>query len=538
MRKILNSLFVTSALVAAGCGGGGGSAGDNGSGTTQTVASIEVQTDKNTITNAGSDKSLVTIIALDDKRNPVAGAKANVSVSTGIYSANLAETGADGKVTGTISVGENKSNRTITATVAVGGQTRTIPIAVTGSKISFSATPAAPAPGAPVVVAAKVLDVTGAGISGVPVKFSGTLGLTKEVISDINGNATSTLAAAPAAPGIYTVNLEASGVSISNNIQVTLPGNTGIPDAVGVVSSASLSIVPNTISPNAVGSTSSRSGLRAVFQDASNRAIANMRVRFQIEAPGLGAGEQISTGAATVYSNTTGEALSEYIAGTRTSPTAGVVIAACYGFTDASIANGACPNKLTKTMTVANQPLSITLGEDNVIANGNGGLTYIKRYDIAVNDAAGNPVSGAALSASVDIPSYYKGAYSDPLNIITAPRSLIECLNEDTNRNGFLDIGEDINGNGSIEPRKADIIIFFESGAAVTGSNGRSVVLVEWPQNVATWLPFDITVSTSVAGSEGSFKKSFLTSFKEGDEKNGSFLKAPYGSQLNCATVD
>lgn len=529
MNKILNSLFVMTALVAAGCGGGGGSAGDNGSGTVATVASIEVQTDKNTITNSGADASLVTIVALDDKRNPVAGAKATVSVSSGIYSANLAETGADGKVTGSISAGENKANRTINATITVGGQTRVIPLAVTGSKISFSATPAVPAPGAPVVVAAKVVDVNGAGIPGVAVKFSGTLGLTKEIASDINGNATSTLAAAPAAPGAYTVNVEASGVSSANTVQVSLPGNTGIPDAVGVISSASLAIVPNTISPNAAGVTTSRAGLRAVFQDASNRAIPNVRVRFEIQAPGLGSGEQISTGTATVYSNGNGEALSEYIAGTRTSPTNGVVVKACYGFTDASIANGACPLEIKRTMTVANQPLSVTLGVDNVLTKGNGGLTYIKRYDIAVNDSAGNPVSGAALSASVDIPAYYKGTFSG---------SRIACVNEDSNRNGFLDTGEDVNFNKSVEPRKADVIIYFEPGTAVTGTNGRSVVLVEWPQNVATWLPFNITVSTSVTGSEGTFTKQFVTTAAEDDALNGSFLSPPYGAELDCTTAN
>lgn len=516
-----------SVCFAAACGGGGGSAGDTGASTTANVASIEVQADKNTITNSGIDSALLTITALDANRNPVKDAAVSVSLSSGIYTANAVTTDASGVVSGKVSAGENKSNRTISASIKIGGQARTVDVAVTGSKISVSANPAVPAPNAPVKVSAKVVDVNGNGISGAVVKFSGTLGFSKEIISDTNGNVSGDLAAAPSAPGLYTINAEAAGVSSLNTVQVSFPGNSGIPDAVGVISSASLAVVPNTIGPNSTGRTTSRAGLRAVFQDASNKAIANVRARFEIVAPGLGAGESISTGDSTLYSNANGEVLSEYVAGSRTSPTNGVAIRVCYGFSDASIAGGACPNSKVATMTVANQPLSITLGEDNVISKGNGTLTYIKRYDIAVNDAAGNPVSNAPLSASVDITGYYKGEF-------VGPRIL--CANEDANRNGFLDTGEDANGNGTIEPRKADVIIYFAPGTAVTGINGRSVVLVEWPQNVATWLPFNITVSTSVAGSEGSFTKPFITTAAKEDAENGSFLKAPYGVELDCAS--
>ncbi len=525
MKNLINSIFIIFAVLLSACGGGGGSAGDTGSGTTATVSIIEVQSDKNTITNSGVDSSLLTITALDEKRNPVSGAAVAVSLSSGIYTSTAATTDASGVAKGSISAGENKSNRTITATVKIGSQTRTVNVAVTGSKISVSANPAVPVPNGPVTVSAKVVDVNGNGISGTAVKFSGTLGFTQQLVTDTNGNVTGVLAAAPSTSGSYTINAEAAGVSSLNTVQVSLPGNSGIPDAVGVISSDSLAIVPNTIGPNSSGRTTSRAGLRAVFQDASNKAIVNVRARFEIVAPGLGAGEFISTGDATLYSNVNGEVLSEYVAGSRTSPTNGVSIRVCYGFTDASIAGGACPNSIVSTMTVANQPLSITLGEDNIISKGNGTLTYIKRYDIAVNDAAGNPVSNAPLSASVDITGYDKGFFAGPR---------ITCANEDINRNGFLDAGEDVNNSRSIEPRKADVIIYFEPGTAVTGINGRSIVLVEWPQNVATWLPFNITVSTSVAGSEGRFTKSFRTTAAEDDITNGSFLRAPYGSDLDC----
>ncbi|OLE02895.1 MAG: hypothetical protein AUI84_11650 [Delftia sp. 13_1_40CM_3_66_6] len=56
----------------------------------------------------------------------------------------------------------------------------------------------------------------------------------------------------------------------------------------------------------------------------------------------------------------------------------------------------------------------------------------------------------------------------------------------------------------------------------------------EYPQNVATWLLYKLTVSSNAAGSEGRAERIFLTSFVEGDQKNGSFLTSPYGVTSVC----
>jgi hypothetical protein len=244
--------------------------------------------------------------------------------------------------------------------------------------------------------------------------------------------------------------------------------------------------------------------------------------------PGLGSGEAISTGTTTVYSDQNGEAIADYIAGTRSSPTNGVTIRACYGLTDADLAGGACPNSVTQTLTVASQPLSITLGDNNLLERGNNSLTYIKKFDVAVADSAGNAVSGAVISASVDLTNYEKGPFAGPR---------ISCVNEDTNRNGFLDAGEDSNGNGRLDPLKADVILSFLSGNT-TGANGRMTIQVEYPQNVATWLLYNLRVTTSVGGSEGTVQRTYRTSFIDGDEDNGSFLTPPYGASASCANAN
>lgn len=534
MRNIIRYFSILMLMVLASCGGGGGSAGTTPGGSTVSVANFDYVFDRISISNSGADEATLTAVALDANNNPVPGVNFKVAVNSGIYTPITSITDNAGKVTGKISTGANKANRTIALSMTMGDKAKSGSISVTGSKISLATVPAAPAPGAQVALTVKVVDVNGVGISGVPVALGGSLGFKGSVTTDATGTANAVIAAAPAVGGIYTVESSGSGVTEIREIQVVSAAG-GVPDAVGTISAASLAITPNTITPNAAGATTNRAALRALFQDASNRAIKNVRVRFEIVEPSLGAGEQISTGSATVYTDQNGVATADYIAGTRSSPTNGVVIRACYGATDASIAGGACPNSRTATMTVANSPLSITLGDNNKLEKGNSELTYIKKFDVAVADSAGNAVANAQISASVDLRYYRKAAgialVNDAIGYITPPAI---CANEDTNRNGLLDASEDINGNGKLEPRKADVIISY-AGGQVTGANGRTVIQVEYPQSVAYWIDYVVKVTTNVAGSEGSVEKVYLTEALKEDVENGSFLKPPYGA-LECTS--
>jgi hypothetical protein len=481
------------------------------------------QLSKPTIDNSGSDATLLTVTALDANNNPVPNVPLTVAVDSGVYTPITSVTEANGQASGNISIGANKANRNINAAITLGSQTAAAVVAVTGSQIGLTPVPATPAPGASMRVEVRVTDANGAVVPNVAVRLSGTLGLTGTVTTDNTGNATATLGAAPNTPGSYTVIASALGVAAERSVQVVGSSGTGIPEADGTISSASLAIVPNTIPPNTTGSTSNRAVLRAKFIDPSNQAVQNVRVRFMIVEPGLGSGEKLSTANAIVYSDVNGEAIADYIAGTRSSPTDGVRIRACYGPTDASVAN--CNTFVQNTLTVASQPLSITLGDNNLLEKGNHDLTYIKKFDVAVADAAGNAVADAVISASVDITDYYKGRFVD---------TRFACRNEDSNRNGSLDADEDLNGNNSIEPRKADVILSF-LGSNRTGANGRMTIQVEYPQNVATWLRYVVKVTTNVAGSEGTDNKAYVTEFVKGDEENGSFLVAPYGSVRDCA---
>ena len=533
--KYLSAAALVMALAA--CGGGGGSSGTTpGSPTpnpaapspgTTVAASFDYQLDKNSLVNSGGDQVFLKVTALDASNNPVSGATLTVALDSGIYTPVLAVTNSSGQASGYISIGGNKSNRDIKATLMMNGKTTVMTVPVTGSDLTVTPVPASPMVGQTMKLTVKVTDVNGSGIANTLVKLSGTLGFTQQPKTDSNGNVTITLDAVPNVAGKYSLDVTASGVTRSRDILVVNSSGSGILDAVGTISSASLSVVPNTISPNTTGSLTNRASLRAVFLNSTNQAIQNVRVRFEIVQPGLNSGEKISTENATVYSDVSGIAVAEYIAGTRSSPTDGVKVKICYGMTDAEIANGACLQFRDATLTVASQPLSITMGDNNELSKGSNNLTYIKKFDIAVADAAGNAVPNTQLSASVDLTTYGKGAYAGPR---------FSCDNEDINRNGSLDIAEKIagDGNDTISPRKADVILSFV-GANTTGSNGRATIQVEYPQNVATWLLYKVKVTTSVAGSEGTVEKSYATSFVIGDDSNGSFLTPPYGVN-DCKT--
>jgi len=96
-----------------------------------------------------------------------------------------------------------------------------------------------------------------------------------------------------------------------------------------------------------------------------------------------------------------------------------------------------------------------------------------------------------------------------------------------------IDAGEDIDNDGQLEPRKADVVISY-LGGQVTGSNGRATLQVEYPQNVGSWIEYVVKVTTSVAGSEGTYEKSFVTDVLEADVKNGSFRVSPFGVIPSC----
>ena len=569
MRILCGLLFA--ALMTA-CGGGGGSAGTTntggGTGTTAggtptlTVSDFALFTDKTQINNSGIDKAQLTVLAVDANRNVVSGAKVVVSTDQNsvFVPAGGDTTDGSGKYVGSVAIGGDKTDRDITISVTVNGITKSTSVHVTGSKLTLTATPGTPSPGQTVTLTATLVDSTSNPIPGAVVTVSGTVpGASGTVTTGLNGQASKAFSA-PTAQGVYTISASGNGVLAADyQLQVF---TTAVPVAVipgGAV--PSLAASPNVLAVNSAGSTANRSTLRFLFLDATNSPIQNVRVRFSDITTGLPAvGASITSGSQTLFTDTGGSVSAQYIAGQNSSPTNGVTVKACYSATDFTSASD-CPASVTASLTVAGQALAVSIGDDNLLGKGSG--TYIKRFAITVADSAGRAVANAPVDISVDLTHYGKGLFTAPyvdssgntstfslsfvpISLTAAYPSLstdaaatgqrIWCPNEDTNRNGNVDSGENVNGSidsnnqGTLEPRKSDLLISYDvPDVTTTNSSGILVIKVEYSQRFATWLSYKVRVTANVAGSQGMAERLFVTDFVEGDDKNGSFLDAPYG---------
>ncbi len=530
---------------------------------TLSVTDIILSTNKNNISNSGLDTVVLTVTALNSTRNIVPDAAVNVTIGQsaafGASSGNT--TGADGAYRGNITIGSDKSNREVFVTALINNISRTTSIQVVGSKIVLATLPSSPSPGQIGTITAVVTDFASNPIPGVAITFSGTLPVQTgaPIVTGLLGIATSTFRA-PAVPGLYTVTARGVGVS-SSEFQVRVFDSVVPIAVIPVGASPSLAATPNVLAVNTPGSTANQSTLRLNFLDSLNNPIQNVRVRFEDLTTGLPAlGASISTGTQTVYTDVTGQARAQYIAGQNASSTNGVFVRACYSPVDfISVAD--CPNAVTVFLTVAGQALAVSIGDDNLI--GSAGGIYTKRFVISVADAAGKPIVNAPVDISVDLVQYRKSRdwapYSFPIQTSPAEPSIYSytttiggvtttlagywCLNEDSNRNGIVDAGEnidaslDVNGQPTLEPRKSDLLISYDIPTITsTNSNGFLAVKVEYSQRFGGWLYYRIRVTTSVLGSQGQAERGFVSDVLEGDVRNGSFQTPPYGFR-NCQTA-
>jgi hypothetical protein len=567
-------ILCTSILLA--CSGGGGSSGSTSSTsspvsnsatpgtTTLPVNDVVVSLDKVQVNNNAPTAVQLTVQAVSANRNAVTGALGVIELIDVAGGASLSGgpfvTDAAGQFKASISTGSNKTNRAVTLKVTVGGVAKQTAFTIGGSTLQVTLVPGSPIPGATVTLEVTALDSANGAISGENISLSGfseVNSLTK--VTNTQGKAVFTFKA-PASAGSYSLSAAGVGATSDKSFQVIPTGAGALPSAVGPIISASLSANPAVIGVNAVG-TENRAQLRAIFLTTGNTPVQNVRVRYEI-IPGssgavLGAGESISSGTSIVLSDNTGATLADYIAGSRSSPNGGVSVRACYDLND--FAAGSCPNSVTSNFTVAAKPLSLTMGDNNLVEKTDQNLTYVKRFVLVVADSAGQPVPNAQVSFSVDIYKYGKGVFgadypSDFIQTLpggatrsvdvvpqdnqvndVSPGRNSWCINEDLNRNGNIDGLEDSNGNGTLEPRLADITISSDTLGNKTDGNGVLLIKVRYPQNVGTWLAYAVKATALAEGSQGTVIKRYITDVAQADVANGSFLTAPYGTNQNCA---
>jgi len=315
--------------------------------------------------------------------------------------------------------------------------------------------------------------------------------------------------------------------------------------------------------------------LRALFVGKDNKPLKNVRARFDLLDNQSNTDGKVSWVGLYAYSDANGIARGTFTPGQRSSPTDGVVVRVCYSGDDfaSSAADDGCksaPKSATATLTVASEALSVTIRTNELIKLPADELTYVKEFVVMVVDSSGLAKADVVITPSVDLTAYRKGywiwngiiyeqvrtldskqyySWDGSAWAVATPSdasSLPSCPNEDANRNGVLEglpiagtsppLGsrkEDLNWNGSIDPRKADVAIKMV-GSAKTDANGLAIVQIQYGRSVASWVDYTITVTASgVSGTEARARTSGTLPYPalaiRTESQVPAFLDSPYG---------
>jgi hypothetical protein len=462
------------------------------------------------LNNSGTQSVRATVVAVDGNRNTIEGIPITLSVDSGAtIRVHSAVTDAEGKVTGDVSIGEDKANRTVEVKAISGTLTRTASLQITGSQIKSTLLPAVVRVSQTGRVQYRLLDVSGNPVPRRSIVVTGPGGVQTTGTTDTNGDFEYSYVA-PNVGGEAVIRASALGVESVSTVLVQTDTQT-IPVVTTSVQSASVSASPSVVPVNS-GATTNQATIRALFLAANNAPVKDIRVRFDLDGDKQSIGGALTSGSTIVYADAAGVATTSYTPGSRFSPTDGVTIRACWDYDD--FPAGTCPREAKTTLTVVSQALSVSIGTNNLIGSDDTGLKYVTRYVVQVVDSSGLAAADVQVSAQVDLLQYLKGQWVRGVDA-WIQQATAQCDNEDLNRNGVAEtfsngVVEDANGSfnrtagrPALEPRKADVSVFFE-GSSRTNTSGSTVLRIEYPKNVGSWVRFNLVVGAAgVAGTEG-----------------------------------
>ncbi len=505
------------------------------------AADLTLALSSGSLTNNGSSNIVATATAVDSRRNALAGIPITFTVdSNAVAVVSGTVTNANGNVVANVGVGADRSSRVVFVTASSGALTRTASFAVTGASLTASFAPLVDAGTRSNQVEFRLFDANTAAMAAQQVTVSApgrtpTIGTT-----DLNGKYVF-LYDAPATAGNLTFTATAAGESRLVDVQIKAGSGT-VPAAAELPRSASLTPTPSVVTVNPVNGTNNQVELRALFLGANNQPIKNVRARFDLAGNNTNSDGVVGwLGGDYAYSDDTGVARATFTPGQRSSPTNGITVGVCFDTIDFPVANCATmSNRATSTLTVTSEALSVNIRTNELIKSGAANLTYIKEFVVMVVDAAGQAKADVQITPSIDLTSYLKGFYTwDGTRWDRTRNPLTRCTNEDVNRNGVREAGEDVNGNGELDPRKADVAIKMVNSAR-TDTNGLAIVQIEYGRDLGSWVDFVITVTASgISGTEsrarfaGELPVDAQALIKE--DPPPAFVISPYRISTNCA---
>ncbi len=309
---------------------------------------------------------------------------------------------------------------------------------------------------------------------------------------------------APASSGVMTLQVEALDAegqvlsSLSHSLVVSAPASQA--------ASLDLQAAVSTLAPSSGGNTSSTE-LTATVRDAQLNSVGGAAVIFELLGT-TGSGESIAP--ALAHTDTSGKATVTFKAGSES--TTGSIYArarlvgeACGG--DPLVnpvvteSNVLCDST---ALRVAANAVSVAIGLSTVQESVENDTQYSKAGSVLVVDANGSAVPGAEVTLTA-FPSRYRNGtiYRDDEDLEKRCKYTGEgfVASEDVNRNGILDAGEDINGNGKMSPPQAAGGAI-SSATVITGSTGVAGFTLQYPKDSAVFIETEIMASVRVSGSE------------------------------------
>ncbi len=467
-----------------------------------------------------------TVTAKDSKGTPISGLPVTISSSLGN---TLAAASVTTDLRGVSAVGYTATKAGVdTLSFAAGGVTVTTPITVSAENFTF-VSPAANTTipvGVPQMLTVQYLS-NGVAQSGKQIAFAATAGAltvanpsspspcssavtTATATTDTSGKAMVCVRSATASPATAQATLIGSSVSA----QATLP----IAFVAVTPAKLVLQATPTALSPNGFGSTAQAATVQATVFDVNGNPVSGVTVNFnRCSDPSGGNLSQASA-----VTNSGGQATVQYIAGTTSTASNGVLlqatvqgspaidVAACVaGSTNASKTNN------TASLTVSQSALFISLGTGNTIIEIDK-QTYQQDWVVYVTDSNGVAVSNVGVTIKILPAQYLKGqlVLGDKGWSYDLP-SISVCSNEDANYNGVLDVNEDFNGDGMLEPGNVisattSSTSGASSGTVTTGPNGRATISVVYAKSYANWLEVKLVASAIVSGTESSNEQMFV----------------------------
>lgn len=176
-------------------------------------------------------------------------------------------------------------------------------------------------------------------------------------------------------------------------------------------------------------------------------------------------------------------------------------------------------------------------------------IQYQWPFVVQVTDIDGNPVSGSNVSIRVIPTEYIKGSYSLAATQ-WVPVSTITCPAEDTDLDGYLDAGEDLNNSGALEPSNPATLTADPNytptlnpltNKITTDDLGFGYFTITYPESVASWASVRVVARASVSGTESTQSLDVKLSATQNDLEEtdtsppGGSISSPYGTVADCA---